>query len=117
MLYLPKPVVLVGFACVELKPAHHPSRRSHFAQALQRGRAIWRRSKVRSDRVNYCMLRALDSTGACYAGIAKMATGVPILLLRTVIAIIFFAVVIQMDLPAGIYRTGLPQAVIVVVGR
>ena len=52
--------------------------------------------------------------GGLYGGIAKMASGVPILSLRMVIAIVFLAVALQLDAPAGVYLTALFQAVLVV---
>lgn len=52
--------------------------------------------------------------GALYGGIAKMASGVPILSLRTVIAIVFTALALQVDWTAAVYVSALFQSLIVV---
>jgi hypothetical protein len=52
--------------------------------------------------------------GALYGAVAKFATGVPILSLRMLIAIVFSALALQVEWTAGVYVTALFQSLVVV---
>jgi hypothetical protein len=52
--------------------------------------------------------------GALYGAVAKFATGVPILSLRMLVAIVFAAMALQVEWTAGIYVTALFQSLVVV---
>jgi hypothetical protein len=54
-------------------------------------------------------------TGAVYGAVAKFATGVPILSLRMLVAIVFAAMALQVEWTAGMYVTALYQSLAVVL--
>jgi hypothetical protein len=54
--------------------------------------------------------------GALYGAVGKFATGVPILSLRMLIAIVFAAMALQVEWTAGMYVTALFQSLVVVCG-
>lgn len=54
-------------------------------------------------------------TGAMYGAVAKFATGVPILSLRMLVAIVFAAMALQVEWTAGMYVTALYQSLAVVL--
>jgi hypothetical protein len=53
-------------------------------------------------------------TGAVYGAVAKYATGVPILSLRMLIAIVFAAMALQVEWTAGVYVSALFQSLVVI---
>jgi hypothetical protein len=52
--------------------------------------------------------------GAVYGAVAKLATGVPILSLRMLVAIVFAAMALQVEWTAGMYVAAVLQSLVIV---